>query len=275
MVLGLNGIPLFLQHQFSIEPMMTTRSILSLFLMIVAGIAFAQPALKVSEETFDFGEIIEGKLASHEFQVTNGGNQPLIMSNVQPSCGCTSPHWTKEAIMPGKAGIVKATYNSAGRPGPFNKSLTIISNTGSPKILHIKGTVVKKEDKVYTEEQKKNSPKMALEKSSFSVGKLEVGQKGTARIKVTNKGVEPLEIDNVTSPCACTSFSMSKGSVKAGETAVLEITISPKQKGLFREEVKISSSDINTPEFRVFLEGEAVESFSPGMKEGAGSNPFK
>jgi hypothetical protein len=44
---------------------------------------------------------------------------------------------------------------------------------------------------------------------------------------------------------------------------------------LFREEVKISSSDINTPEFRVFLEGEAVESFSPGMKEGAGSNPFK
>jgi hypothetical protein len=242
---------------------------------LFAGAAMAQPAMKISEDIHDFGEIIEGKMASHEFQVTNTGNQPLIISNVQPSCGCTSPHWTKEAIMPGKSGSVKATYNSAGRPGAFNKSLTIVSNIGTPKVLHIKGSVIKKEDKVYTEEQKKNSPKIVLEKSSFSVGKLEVGQKGTARIKVSNKGVDPLEIDNVTSPCNCTTFSLSKGSVKAGESAILEITIAPKQKGIFREEVNISSSDINTPGFRVFLEGEALDSFTPGMKEGAGANPFK
>jgi hypothetical protein len=243
--------------------------------ILFSGMVLAQPAIKVSEENHDFGEIIEGKMASHEFQVTNTGNQPLIISNVQPSCGCTSPHWTKEAIMPGKIGTVKATYNSSGRPGIFNKSLTIISNTGSPKILHIKGSVVKKEDKVFTEEQKKNSARIALEKTSFSVGKLEVGQKGIARIKVSNKGIDPLEIDNVTSPCGCTTFSMSKGAIKAGESAILEISISPKQKGVFREEVNISSSDINTPGFRVFLEGEAVDSFTPGMKEGAGSNPFK
>jgi hypothetical protein len=254
------------------------KKIQNLFLtlgILFSGIAMAQPAMKISEEVFDFGEIVEGKMASHEFQVTNSGNQPLIISNVQPSCGCTSPHWTKDAIMPGKSGSVKATYNSAGRPGVFNKSLTIVSNVGSPKILHIKGTVIKKEDKVYTDEQKKNSAKIVIEKSAFSVGKLEVGQKGTARIKVTNKGIDPLEIDNVTSPCNCTTFSLSKGSVKSGETAILEITIAPKQKGIFREEVNISSSDINTPGFRVFLEGEALESFTPGMKEGAGSNPFK
>lgn len=177
--------------------------------------------------------------------------------------------------MPGKTGIVKAIYNSAGRPGPFSKSLTIVSNAGNPKIIHIKGTVVKKEDKVYSEEQKRNSAKLVLEKSTFSVGKLEVGQKGTARIKVSNKGVDPLEIDNVTSPCGCTSFIMDKGSVKSNESGTLEISISPKQKGAFREEVSISSSDINTPSFRIYLEGEAVESFTPGMKEGAGANPFK
>ncbi len=244
--------------------------------LLFSGLAFAQPAIKMSNENHDFGEIIEGKMASYEFQVTNAGNQPLIISNVQPSCGCTSPHWTKEPIMPGKSGIIKATYNSAGRPGIFNKSLTVISNTGSPKILHIKGSVIKKEDKVYTEEQKKNSAKIVLEKSSFNVGKLEVNQKGIARIKVTNKGIDALEIDNVTSPCGCTTFSLSKGSIKAGETAILEVSISPKQKGVFREEVSISSSDLNSPSYRVFLEGEAVESFSPGgMKEGAGSNPFK
>ena len=69
---------------------------------------------------------------------------------------------------------------------------------------------------------------------------------------------------------------MSKGSIKAGETAILEVSISPKQKGVFREELSISSSDVNSPSFRAFIEGEAVESFSPGgMKDGAGSNPFK
>jgi hypothetical protein len=114
-----------------------------------------------------------------------------------------------------------------------------------------------------------------LEKSVFSVGKLEVGQKGTARIKVSNKGVDALEIDNVTSPCGCTTFIMNKGSVKSNDSGILEISISPKQKGPFKEEVTISSSDINTPSFRIYLEGEAVESFTPGMKEGAGANPFK
>lgn len=244
---------------------------------MISGFSWAQPVIKFSREAHDFGEVVEGKMASYEFEVTNVGNQPLIVNNVQASCGCTSPFWTKEPIMPGKTGMIKATYNSAGRPGPFNKTLTIVSNAeNNNKILTIKGNVIKKEDKVYTEEQKKRSPKISIEKSSFQVGKLEINQKGSAKITVFNKGIDPLEIDNVTSPCGCTSFAMNKSSIKAGESAVLEITIAPKQKGTFKEEVSISSSDINTPSFRVYLEGEAVESFSPsGIKEGAGTNIFK
>lgn len=241
------------------------------------SLAVAQPSIKVEEETHEFGEIVEGKLASHEFQISNTGNQPLIISNVQASCGCTSPHWTKEPIMPGKTGVIKATYNSNGRPGVFQKTLTVVSNAGNGnKTLHIKGNVVSKAEKVYTEEQKKNSAKITIEKSVFKVGKLEVNQKGTARITVFNKGVDVLEVDNVTSNCNCTSFSINKGSIKSGESAVLEITIAPRTKGAFKEEVSISSSDINTPSFRVYLEGEAVESFVPSnMKEGVKTNVFK
>lgn len=255
------------------------KNLLSLMFagFISVGIAVAQPAIKFADENHEFGEVIEGKLASYEFQITNTGNQPLIISNVQASCGCTTPYWTKDPIMPGKTGSIKAAYNSSGRPGPFNKSLTVVSNAGNgTKTLHIKGNVVKKEDKVYTEEQRQKSPKIVIEKSSFKVGKLEVNQKGTARITITNRGTDPLEIDNVTSPCGCTTFSMSKSALKTGESGVLEVTIAPKQKGVFKEEVSISSSDINTPSFRVYLEGEAVESFMPSnMKEGAGSNVFK
>jgi hypothetical protein len=245
--------------------------------LLIGGAVYAQPAIKFNNETFDFGEVFEGKLASHEFEVVNTGNQPLVINNVQASCGCTSPHWTREPIMPGKTGIIKATYNSGGRPGQFNKSLTITSNAGNGnKTIFIKGNVIKKEDKVYTEEQKKNSAKLVLEKSEFMVGKLEINQKGTAKVKVKNTGLSPLEIDNVTSPCGCTTFNFSKGSLKPGESGILEITISPRQKGTFKEEVSISSSDVNTPSFRIFLSGEAVESFLPSnMKEGAGANMFK
>jgi hypothetical protein len=270
------GIRLFLRFKTDTFKM---KNLLSLMIagFISVGIAVAQPAIKFADENHEFGEVIEGKLASYEFQITNTGNQPLIISNVQASCGCTTPYWTKDPIMPGKTGSIKAAYNSSGRPGPFNKSLTVVSNAGNgTKTLHIKGNVVKKEDKVYTEEQRQKSPKIVIEKSSFKVGKLEVNQKGTARVTITNRGIDPLEIDNVTSPCGCTTFSMSKSALKAGESGVLEVTIAPRQKGVFKEEVSISSSDINTPSFRVYLEGEAVESFMPSnMKEGAGSNVFK
>jgi len=72
----------------------------------------------------------------------NTGKEPLIIQRVQPSCGCTTPDWTKEPIAPGKTGMVKASYGTQGRPGHFEKSLTVFSNAGT-KMLTIKGTVEK------------------------------------------------------------------------------------------------------------------------------------
>lgn len=120
-----------------------------------AGFGFAQapaadaPAVnpnaaefKFEEESFDFGTIKEGAQATHEFKFKNTGKEPLLVTNVQPSCGCTTPKWTKEPIKPGEEGSITAVYNSNGRPGAFNKQLTITSNTKTPtKLIYIKGTV--------------------------------------------------------------------------------------------------------------------------------------
>ncbi len=99
-----------------------------------------------AEESYDFGKINEEKgPVTHEFTFTNTGGQPLIIQNVKASCGCTSPDWTKEPVLPGKKGFVKATYNPQGRPGPFNKSITVTSNAeNSTVILTIKGDVIPK-----------------------------------------------------------------------------------------------------------------------------------
>jgi len=98
--------------------------------------------MKFEKELHDFGTIVEGESATYEFVFTNTGKEPIIISNVVASCGCTTPSWTKEPIKPGKKGSIKALYNSQGKPGPFNKQITVTSNAlTSTKVLTIKGNV--------------------------------------------------------------------------------------------------------------------------------------
>ena len=98
------------------------------------------------EETYNFGDIPEGPQVTHEFKFTNTGKEPLILSNVRASCGCTTPSWPKEPILPGKDGTILVTYNTQGRPGNFSKTITITSNADDPnRVIDIKGDVVKAE----------------------------------------------------------------------------------------------------------------------------------
>lgn len=97
-------------------------------------------------ETYDFGTLKEGPVAEHVFEFTNAGNEPLIIQNASASCGCTTPEWPKEPILPGKKGKIMVRYNTQGRVGQFNKEVYIQSNAvmqGKERyILYIKGTVV-------------------------------------------------------------------------------------------------------------------------------------
>src|SRR5213078_2163601 len=68
--------------------------------------------------TYDFGKIKQGVPVTHEFKFTNKGKVPAVITNAQPSCGCTTPNWTKEPIPPGGQGFVEATFNAAS-PNPF------------------------------------------------------------------------------------------------------------------------------------------------------------
>jgi Protein of unknown function (DUF1573) len=99
--------------------------------------------IRFEKETHDFGKIREGEMPSFEFKFTNIGEEPLVISRVNVSCGCTTPDWTRGPIAPGKTGFVKATYNSTGRPGVFDRSVTITTNAKTPvKVLNIKGEVI-------------------------------------------------------------------------------------------------------------------------------------
>lgn len=101
--------------------------------------------MKFMTEEHNFGNIPEGPAVSTDFEFKNIGKEPIVLSGVQASCGCTTPTWTKEPVLPGKMGKITATYNTQGRPGNFVKTITINSNVGS-KVVKITGNVEKAPD---------------------------------------------------------------------------------------------------------------------------------
>lgn len=111
-----------------------------IFGVFVVFCAFAQEeqlvadgsAITFEETSFDFGDIHQGDQVEHVFNFENSGNQPLIITNVQTTCGCTATDWPREPILPGDTQSLKVKFNSAGKFGRQNKVITIVSNAVSP-----------------------------------------------------------------------------------------------------------------------------------------------
>lgn len=99
------------------------------------------PEITFESEVIDYGTIPYKADGNREFKVTNTGKEPLIISNCQPTCGCTLPTWPKEPIKPGKSAIIKVHY-ATERVGTFDKTINITSNAKTPfKVIRIKGVV--------------------------------------------------------------------------------------------------------------------------------------
>ena len=87
------------------------------------------PVITFAESKHDFGKIKEGDVVKHTFKFKNTGNQPLLVSEVRVTCGCTTPDWTKTPVAPGENGFITAQFNSTGKPGQNHKVITVVSNS--------------------------------------------------------------------------------------------------------------------------------------------------
>lgn len=106
------------------------------------------PVMTFERDLHDFGEIIQGEVATTEFKFTNTGKSDLIIASARASCGCTVPEYPKEPIKPGESASIKVSYNSEGRKDAFNKTVTITANTiPNENRVKVKGVVVVPNDK--------------------------------------------------------------------------------------------------------------------------------
>jgi hypothetical protein len=130
--------------------------------VLVSAVSFAQAKIefKAKDNTIDYGTVTkEQDNGVRVFEFTNTGNQPLIITNVQSTCGCTVPTKPTQPIMPGKSDKIEVKYNM--NPGPIRKTITVESNAtnveGGRVSLKIKGEVIVKQE-VNPLEKKKTSP---------------------------------------------------------------------------------------------------------------------
>ncbi|MBX2966027.1 MAG: DUF1573 domain-containing protein [Cyclobacteriaceae bacterium] len=89
------------------------------------------PVLTFEKNTHDFGDIYQNDKVEHIFKFTNTGNEPLLISNVYGTCGCTAPEWPRQPIHPGAKGEIKVRFDSTGKMGRQNKTVTVISNASN------------------------------------------------------------------------------------------------------------------------------------------------
>ena len=101
------------------------------------------PNIEMLETSYNFGEIQQGESVTHDFILKNTGDADLLISAAKGSCGCTVPEWPK-----GEEAAIKVTFNSAGRSGKQNKTVTLVTNAiPNTKVLTINGNVIVPQNK--------------------------------------------------------------------------------------------------------------------------------
>lgn len=241
---------------------------LLLVCLIFSLAAMSQKAvISFDEKNYDFGKVKEedGKV-THVFTFTNKGNAPMVVNRVQASCGCTTPTWTKEPIEPGKKGSITVTYNPAGRPGTFTKTITVYSNaTDEQTTLIIRGEVISKqsaENSAYPV----NIGGLALKAKVVQMNNIEKGKTQTRVLDIQNstKGLLKVSIDNI--PAYMTAV-VSPESLKPNEEGRITFTFNSKycnQWGPVTDEVFLIVNGVKkaTDEFKILIVSNIVENFS-------------
>ncbi|HKL71122.1 MAG TPA: DUF1573 domain-containing protein [Marinilabiliaceae bacterium] len=197
-----------------------------LFLIAALSIAaFAQnakPVLSFEKKIHDFGDIKEGDgVISYVFEFINNGAQPLVVHNVRASCGCTTPDWTRQPVMPGGKGTVKVAFDPANRPGNFNKSITVSSNSETAtEVLRVVGNVLQR-DKTIEDIYPRAMGDIRLKSSHLSFTRVEPGATKNESMEIINTSSQPVTLTYNRVPKHITVKTVP-ATLKPGEEGVIQ-----------------------------------------------------
>lgn len=201
------------------------RTAIATFVLLISTALCAQmqaPQINFETKAHDFGEIQESDgPATYIFKFNNIGNKPLILKNVRASCGCTTPKWTKEPILPNGEGQLEVTYNPRNRPGSFRKTITVTTNTEPANIyLSISGKVIAR-TKTVEENYPFNLGALRIKRTHLSFFNMTNTSSNTASVEVMNTTAQAIQ---VTFPGLPKHISAATISIPAGKEDLVTFT---------------------------------------------------
>jgi uncharacterized cupredoxin-like copper-binding protein len=203
------------------------------------------PKVGVQQLDHDFGNINEGEIVKHTYVISNNGGDLLKILEVKASCGCTAANPDKKELKPGESTNLDVSFNSKGRKGPQNKTVTVTTNDPEkPSIsLSFKCNVVVNETL-----QNKAGAVIFLPETQHDFGKVPEGKKVEYTFKFENKGTESLVIKDVKTSCGCTAAVVSNNTIKPGESGSIKVDFDTKNRqGRNSKSITVVSNDTKEP----------------------------
>jgi hypothetical protein len=243
---------------------------------VTVSAQFAQTKMQISATEHDFGTFKEeAGRQTFDFLVTNTGTDPLVIQNVVASCGCTTPEWTKQPIPAGSKGKITAIYDPKDRPGVFNKTLSVYTNS-KPEIvtLIIKGEVTPRE-------------KTVEELFTFLVGSVRFESQNLAftNVKKTGKKIRIMQLVNTSTVPVKVEFDglpahltikANPETLKPGQKGLVEGTYDATKNpgwGSVYDMVKIKLNGVPQENAYYSVSANLVEDFSSLSKEAMANAP--
>jgi hypothetical protein len=251
------------------------KRIITLMVLLFSVIAvYTQqigPYIGFTNEVHDFGKIKEadGKVST-KFVFINTGSEPLIINDVKASCGCTSPSWTKQPVLPGQKGFIAATFNPKNRPGMFSKSIYVSSNSvENYKIkLTIKGEVIPKE-KSLADLYPVKAGSLRMRSSHLTFGKVFHDQDKTGTLEIVNDSEKPIKIGFTNIP-SHVDLTVEPETLQPGEKGIINGVFDAKAKDdwgflVDRTYMLVNGEKVNNG--RLTISATIVENFSEWTQE--------
>jgi hypothetical protein len=207
-------------HQHKRITFMKSRSLFFaaiILFAIVTSAVHTQPKIQLDKFKIELGAIYQGEIKNVKIAVTNAGNQPLTITNIQTSCGCTSAKKSVPTLAPMASDTIDVSFNSAGFDGKIAKTVTIQSNDPMTSFIDVTltGTVTTELISV---------PKMPV----LNFGTSPVGKKGSASFTFKNVSSEPITLLGVSSSDSDISSAIGMRTVKPSDTITVVVSFIPR-----------------------------------------------
>ena len=243
-------------------------SVWVVILFLGSNLTFAQEGkskIEFEKTTHDYGTFKEESgIQTYTFKFTNKGNIPLILNNVQPSCGCTTPEWIRKPIAPNEEGYIKVSYDPKNRPGVFNKSIRVISNAeNSNVVLFIKGEVTPREKTLAELYPNKIGPFRA-KYGYISFGNQKENETKTEQLELVNDSENEMKVSVKETP-PYIKTTLSEPVIKPQGKVMLTVSYDASQKkmyGYITESIYLDIDSIPDYRNRVTLTTNIQEDFS-------------